>query len=147
MSENVNTISPTPKWFKVVAIIALIWNILGVMNYILTVTMSPEALASMTDKQQAYMESTPIWVISAFALAVWGGFAGTLALVLKKAWAVPLLVVSLAGVFIQVTYSFLMSNYLEAFGTGPSIIFLLVLPIGIYLVWLGRTAKSNGWIN
>ena len=140
------SISPTPKWFKVVAIVALVWNILGVMNYLLTVTMGPEALASMSEEQQAYMEATPVWVIAAFAFAVWGGFAGTLALVLKKAWAVPALIVSLTGVIVQVVYSFLMSNYLEAFGTGSAIFFLLVLPIGIFLVWLARSAKSKGWI-
>ena len=144
MSEN--DISPVPKWFKVVAIVALIWNILGVMNYLLTVTMSPEALESMSEEQQVYMESTPIWVTMAFALAVWGGFAGCIALLFRKAWAVPALIISLAGLVIQLVYSFFMSNYLEAFGTGPSIFFLLVLPIGIYLVWLARSVKLKGWI-
>lgn len=145
MSEIENTTAP--KWFKVIAIIALIWNILGVFNYVMTVTMGPEALATLTEGQQDYMRSVPMWVTAAFAFAVWAGFAGTIALVLKKAWAVPVLIVSLAGIIIQIVYSFFMSNYLEAFGTGPAIFFLLVLPIGIYLVWLARSAKTKGWIS
>lgn len=37
-----------PTWFWVIAVVALIWNLLGVAAYIMDVTMSAEDIASST---------------------------------------------------------------------------------------------------
>ena len=50
--QNINTISPTPKWFIIVAIVALIWNLFGVVAYIGRVTMSPETFEALPPDQQ-----------------------------------------------------------------------------------------------
>ena len=145
MTEN--TTSSTPKWFMIVAILALIWNLFGVVAYIGRVTMSPEAFAALPADQQAYLESTPIWATAAFAFAVWGGALGALALVLKKAWAYPVLIVSLLGVLVQMVHSFFIAKSMEVYGPGAFIMPIMVLGIGFYLVWLARSAKAKGWIN
>ena len=48
MTDNA---SKAPTWFKVVAIIAFIWNLFGVMAYLMQVTMSDETLATLPPKQ------------------------------------------------------------------------------------------------
>ena len=144
MSEN--TLSPTPKWFSIVAILALVWNLFGVVAYIGRVTMGPEAFAALPEDQQAYLESTPAWATAAFAFAVWGGAIGALLLALKKAWAYPVLIVSLIGVLVQMVHSFFIANSMEVYGPGGVAMPIMVLAVGFYLVWLARSAKSKGWI-
>ena len=76
MSEK--KIYKTPTWFMVVAVLLLVWNLLGVMAYIMQVTMSPETLAALPDAQRQLYENTPAWATAAFAIAVSGGALGCL---------------------------------------------------------------------
>ena len=46
MSDIENS-SPIPTWFWVASILALVWNLMGVMAYIAQVTLTPEALAAI----------------------------------------------------------------------------------------------------
>ena len=88
-------------WFKPVAIVALLWNLLGCFAYLQNVTLTPEAIAAMPEAQQAVYHAFPVWGVAGMAIAVWAGALGSLALVLRKRWAVEVLVVSLAGVILQ----------------------------------------------
>ena len=85
-------------WFWIISIVGLIWNGMGAMNYLAQTTMSDETKAAYTAEQLAIVEATPAWVTAAFALAVWGGVLGCIALLLRKKWAKPVLLVSLFGI-------------------------------------------------
>lgn len=135
----------TPKWFMFVAVVSLIWNLLGVMAYIAQVTMSAEAVAALPEAQRQILENTPAWATAAFAIAVNGGTLGCLLLVVKKNLAAYLLQLSLAAVLVQMFHSFFMSNSFEVFGPGGLIMPVLVLVIAVFLVWLAATAKTNRW--
>ena len=63
MSEE--TSGGTPRSFLIIGIVALLWNLMGVMSYIMQVTMSPEALANMPEAERALMESLPAWATGA----------------------------------------------------------------------------------
>ena len=141
------TNTSAPKWFGIVAIVALIWNLLGVMAYVMQVTMSPEAIAELPEAQRNGLDATPTWAIAAFALSVNAGALGCLALILKKSWAVPLLMLSLLGVVVQMFHSFFLSNSFEVFGPGGMIMPIMVMAIALLLVVLARKAKKNGWIS
>ena len=71
-----------PKWFMVVAAVLLVWNLLGVMAYVMQVTMSPETLAALPQEQRQLYESTPAWATAAFAVAVNFGALGCVLLLL-----------------------------------------------------------------
>lgn len=144
---NEETKKPLPGWFKVVAGIALVWNLLGVMAYLQQSFMSPEALAALPEAQRALLEATPSWAHAAFAISVHGGALGCLALLLRKNLAFPLLVLSLLAVIVQMIYSFFISNSFEVFGPGGMIMPVMVIVIAIYLVFLAKKAKENGWIS
>ena len=118
------TKNKAPAWFTLVAAILLVWNLLGVMAYIMQVTMSPEALAALPDAERQIMENTPQWAIAAFAVAVNGGALGCLLLLLKRSLAGLFLQLSLAGVLVQMFHAFFMSQSLEVFGSGG-----LVMPV------------------
>ena len=126
---------------------ALIWNVLGIFAYYSQVTMSPEALAALPDDQRALYENAPVWVTSAFAIAVNAGAIGCLLLVLRKSLALPVLGVSLAAVLVQMFHNFFPSNAIEVMGIAAMIGPVFVILIGIYLVWFAYDAKRKDWIS
>ena len=146
MSENEST-NTAPKSFRTIAIVALIWNLLGAMAYILQVTMSPEAIAELPIEEQALYENIPTWATTAFAVAVWAGVAASVGLMIRKAWAYPAFILSLIGILLQDFHSFFMTNALEVYGVTGLVLPILVIAVAIYLVMYSKKAKDNGWIN
>ncbi|HEY5776432.1 MAG TPA: hypothetical protein VIS57_10120 [Xanthomonadales bacterium] len=135
----------TPKWFMIVASVLLVWNLLGVMAYIMQVTMTPEALAALPDAQRQLYESTPDWATAAFAIAVNCGALGCVLLLLKKNLAGLFLQLSLAGVLVQMYHAFFMSKSFEVFGPGGLVMPVMVVVIAICLVVLAARARANRW--
>lgn len=135
-----------PKWFKPVAIVALLWNLLGCAAYLSDVMMTPEALAQLTPAQQAMYAARPAWAVAATAVAVWFGAAGSLGLIVRKRWAVALLVISLSGVIVQELALFVISDAGAQAGAVAYAMQGLVLVVALGLVWLARRAASQGWL-
>jgi hypothetical protein len=135
-----------PKWFVPVAVAALLWNLLGCFAYLSDAMLTPDDVAKMTAAQQALYAARPAWSVGATAVAVWGGAAGCLGLIMRKRWAAPLLSVSLAGVILQDISLLMLSGGVAE--TGASVLALqgLVLLIAIGLVLLARKAVTRGWI-
>ena len=136
--------SAPPKWFTPVAILALLWNLLGASAYLMDVTISPEAVAKMGDAEQAMYASRPVWFMAAYASAVWFGVAGSIALIWRKRWAQPLFVLSLLGLIAQDIALF---SRPEVRG-DLVVIFLqgLVLAIAVSLLLLARKGEREGWL-
>jgi uncharacterized membrane protein YjjB (DUF3815 family) len=135
-----------PKWYMPVAIVALLWNLIGCAAYLADVTLTPEDVAKMSAAQQALYNSRPAWAVAATAIAVWGGAAGCVGLILRRRWATPLLIASLAGVIVQDIGLFGMTDVVAQ--EGPKVLVLqgLVLVIAIGLVLLARKATARGWL-
>ena len=146
MSEKSNT--KPAVWFWIVSILALLWNLMGVMSYLEQAYMTDEMKTQYTADQLTLMEGIPAWVTAAFAIAVWGGLLGCIALLFGKKWAKPLLMLSLIAILIQMAYSFFMTNAAEIYGPIPGVIVpLLVIIIGIALVQFARIAEKRNWIS
>ena len=135
-----------PKMFYWISGAALVWNLIGVAAYVGQMTMSPETLEALPEAERALYENVPAWVTSAFAIAVNAGALGCLLLLLRKAVALPVLILSLAAVLVQMFHAFFMTNSIEVLGAGAAIGPTFVIVIGIYLVWFANDAKQKGWI-
>jgi hypothetical protein len=133
-----------PKWYLPTAIAALLWNLLGCGAYLRDVMLSAADIARMTAAQQAMYAARPAWSVAATAIAVWGGAAGCFGLIVRKGWAMPLLLASLAGLIVQDAALFLLSGA----AAEPVALVLqgLVLVVAIGLVLLARNALAQGWI-
>ncbi len=140
--------SKPPVWFWIVSVLALLWNLMGVMNYLGTAFMKEAIMAEMTAEQVSLMESTPAWVTAAFAIAVWFGAAGCIGLLLRKKWAKSALGMSLIGVLVQTGYGFFMTNASEVYGQTEAVIIpAMVIIIGVFLVFFARLAERRTWIS
>jgi ABC-type transport system involved in cytochrome c biogenesis permease subunit len=145
MSEQSTNKLPTS--FYIISGAALVWNLLGVMAYVMQVTMTQEAMSALPEAERMLLENAPVWAISAFAIAVNGGALGCLLLLLRQTWAFPVLVASLVGVLVQMYHSFFIANSIEVYGPGRMIMPAMILVIAIFLVWYSKGAKEKGWIN
>jgi len=144
MSET-QTAKP-PIWYWIIGAIALIWNALGVMAYLAQVTISKEAIAALPQAQQDLFSATPSWVMVAFAIAVFGGALGAIALLLRKSWAFILFAVSLLGVLSQMSYQFFLSNTFEVMGNSAKVMPVMIIVVAIFLVWFAHFATKKSWV-
>jgi len=130
-------------WFWAVSALGLLWNIAGVAAFVSQMTMD---LSTLPDAQRRFYETTPIWATIAFATAVFGGTLGCLALLFRKAWALTMLIVCLAGIVVQICHSLVIGDGLEVFGPQGLILPVLTFAIGALLVWFAKISVSKNWI-
>ena len=71
---------------------------------------------------------------------------GCVGLLLKKAWCVPLFLVSLLAIIVQFSHWLFMTAAIEVYGSETYMMPLLVTAIAALLVWYSRGAKSKGWL-
>lgn len=138
---------PTPpRWFKVVAVVAVFWNLLGCFAFASDLRVSTEDLAQLSVEQQALYAARPAWAVLATAVAVFGGVLGCIGLLLRKKWAVAVLMLSLIGILVQDFGLFVLLGGATLAGPAAIVIQSGVLAIGIGLVLLGRTGTARGWL-
>ena len=145
MSDLVFDDKPTTS-FWVFSGAALIWNLIGLVFYIGHVTMSPDAMAQMSESHQEFFNSTPAWATGAFALAVNTGALGSLFLLLRKSWAVPLFVLSLLSVIAQNVDAFVLRDAFGVLGINSVILPALIFVVAVLLLIYSRSCKEKGWI-
>lgn len=133
--------------FWIIGAAALVWNLIGLVLYYSHVTMTPEALAGFTQAQQNFFNATPMWATGAYAIAVNGGVLGSLFLLLRKAWATPMFILSLLGIIAQDVHAFVLSNGVEVWGTEGLALPAIVIVIGVALLLYSRSAKGKGWLS
>ncbi len=129
--------------FWVIGSIALIWNVLGVVNFF--AQMNPEVLAAYRETERALVEGRSVWATAGFALAVFGGAFGCILLMFKKSVAYYLFIASLLGVFVTMIHTFGVGI---EFGVGEIIgIVLLPIAVAVFLIWYSNLAESKGWVS
>ena len=148
MNDNVEGTAreAVPGWFWAAAIAALLFEMLGCFFYLVEVRMSAADIAALPIDQRVLLEARPGWYYVAFALAVWVGLAGSIGLLLRKAWGAPLLLASLVFAIVQLSSVVIVPEMRD---TTPSD--ALAVPVAViiccYAIWqLARLAKRRGWL-
>lgn len=137
MNDKSNTSAHWSFW--VVGGVAMLWNMMGVMNFFMQ--MNPEIVATMPESYRTLIENRAVWVTAAFALAVVGGAVGSLLLLFKKSVAFYIFIASLLGGIVQIIPTISVGNIESAVGTGA---FMLV---AVFLIWYSKMAENKGWIS
>ncbi len=133
--------------FWIISVIALIWNLLGVMAYIMQVTMTPEALQALPEAERELYTGIPVWATAAFAIAVWGSLLGSILLLLRKKLATPVFIIAFMGILVQMVHSLFISRHIDVYGPGGMIMPVMVIVIGVFLIVYSRKATANGWLS
>jgi len=137
----------SPTWFKLVAVVALLWNLLGCTAFMADWLMTPADIAQLPEAQQALYAARPGWSVAATAVAVLGGVLGCIGLLLRSRWAFLVFVLSLVGIVVQDVGLFvLVDRALSVVGPVAVVMQSVVLVVGIGLVWLSRKGVARGWL-
>lgn len=136
---NASTSSSRPKRFWIIAVLALLWNLLGLAMFVMQVTMSPEAIAALPREQREVYEASPAWLDIAFAVAVFGGVLGAIGLSLKKRWAARMFLLSLIGLLVQMLSAYVFTPAWAAYGAAGLVMPLLLVVVAVLL--LGTRAR------
>lgn len=130
--------------FWVVAILATLWNLMGVGAYLMMTKLTPEVAAEQYGQAFADIFATkPAWATGSFAVAVFGGLLGSLALLIRKGWAFHLFVLSLIGVIIHNIWG-VSAGTLSVIGTFDKVMTVAVILIAIFLIVFAKRMKARG---
>lgn len=99
--------------------------------------------AQWTAAQQDLFKSTPVWVNTAFGAAVVFGVFGSIALMMQRTLAVPLLLVSLTAVLAQCSWMYFLSDAVKLMGVGLS---PFTISISIALAALAIHGQKKQWL-
>jgi hypothetical protein len=128
--------------FWLIGAIALIWNGLGAVNFL--VQMSPDSISAYRESERLIIDGRPLWATAAFAVAVFGGTIGGLLLLLRRSVAFHLFAASLLGVLVTMLHT--LGSGIE-FGLGEILgIILMPVVVAAFLAWYSTLAQRKGWI-
>lgn len=143
MNEQNNTATPLSLWL--IGGAALIWNLFGMMIYVMTVSATPDQLASQySEAEIAFMQSVPAWATSANAIAVTAGVIGSILLLMRKSQALPVFIVSLLALVVQNLHSFVVTDVVSVFGMVPLYIAATVFVVAIALTLYAYLGQRSG---
>jgi ABC-type xylose transport system permease subunit len=135
-----------PVWYWAVAALATAWEAIGCFFYVMQVRMGPAELAQLPPAQANAFRGMAAWQWSVFAIAVWIGLVGAVALLLRRRLAVPALIVSLVGAIIQYGYTFAATPLLSTMPASEALpLPICIIVIGGFLVWFALAANRRGW--
>ncbi len=136
--------------FWIVSFILLLWGFAGASIYIALLFETPEEFAaSAEDAAHAeiyadYVANIPAWAIGAGIAAAAARLFGAIGLLTRRAWALPLYVISLAFFLAALYRAFVLSNAATAMSLphiGIQVVFTLLT---IFAIWFSFTMKSKG---
>ena len=139
MTDSSNT--KPPIWFWIISVLALLWNLMGVLAYLSRHFITEEMVAEMEPQLQYEMGiEHPAWYTALFAFAVFGGVLGALGLLLRKKWAYMLFLISSICATAQQIY------YVVTVEGTDKIMPTLVIIVCMFLLWYSKHSIKKEWI-
>jgi len=136
--------------FWVISIALLLWGFGGASIYIAYFIETPEEFAQTAEtaaNRQAYADyvaNIPFWAIAVGIIAAVTRLLGAIGLLLRRAWALPLYIISVVFFLVALYRAFVLAN-VSSVMSGPHIsVELVFLALSIFAVWFARENKSKG---
>jgi len=102
----------TPWQLWLVGVIAVLFNAIGVFDFVMTLAQGAkyQASAGMTPEQIAHYQQMPGWMMVVWAVGVFGAFLASILLLLRRKLAWPVFVLSLAAFLVSLVYTYILTN-------------------------------------
>ena len=130
--------------YWIIAVVALIWNAMGVFQYLASTLLKDTMSEALTEEQLALMNNLPSWYNIVFAVAVFAGILGCLLLLMRKKLAVPIFLISMLAVIAQMGYWMFATDVMDVYGTEAVIMPIVVIIVSIFLYFYSKSAASKG---
>ena len=134
--------------FWVIGVISLLWNGMGVNQYLQQAYNTDTFKAMYPDEKLLEMaQNTPSWAMAAFSIAVFTGFLGSVFLLFRKKIAKPIFMVSLVAISIQMVYNVFISGAIEVYGAGVYVMPIIVIVFAVFILWYSKNCEAKGWLS
>lgn len=131
--------------FWAIGAFALIWNVMGGINYLMQ--MNAEFVATLPDTHRAIIQGRPVWATGGFAISVFSGALGGLLLLLRKSAAFYLFLASLLGAAVTMIHTIrIAGSGIKFSAVEIFVMILLPLIVAAGLAWYTKHIEGKGWI-
>jgi len=133
--------------FWIIAVLALLWNIMGVIQFVVSTFMLEMVTEGASAEEMELYTSMPAWYIAAFGIATITGLLACITMLMRKKITVSLFGLSLITVLIAQIYWIFATDVMDIIGPTAIIMPLVVIAISIFLYYYSKGAKQRGWLN
>jgi len=132
-------------FFWVIAVLFVIWGLIGCSFYLMEVTMSDAAYEDAFGPELAAVRGLyPFWAMASYATAVWTGLIAAIFFIFRKRLCIPVFIFSLFAAIIGFIPTFTNSSLKEAAGPSFWVMPLIVVIIGIFEIIFSRKQQAKG---
>lgn len=136
-----------PAWFRIVAVVLVLWGVAGVFACIQQFRLGAEAMGPSDAWYREVYAALPAWYNWVYAVAVGAGLAGSVALLVRSGTARALYIVSLIAVIVQFGWLFATTDIIAVRGFAASAGFpIFIVAVAVFQIWLAGYATRRGWI-
>ena len=136
--------SKVSKFYWVITIIGLLWNAMGVYQFLVTIAAPKTYADTYNEAPLTLIENLPDWYLAIYAIAVFTALLGCLFLMLKNTLAIPSFLLSVCTIIIMFSYWLFFTDAPRLFGSAVYFMPLVVFVIALALYFFSRKMKSQG---
>lgn len=136
--------------FRVISIVLLLWGVAGASIYVAYLVETPDEFASTAesaanrDAYARYVAEIPWWAIAVGIIAAVARLLGALGLLLRRAWALPLYVISLVFFMAALYRAFFLANVASVMSSGHIATEGVFLALSAFAIWFAHRGKALG---
>lgn len=141
MSDDLGAAGAKTPWHLwVVGVVSLLWNSFGCFDFTMTATRNEAYLSSYPAEMLDYWFAMPMWAWALWAIGVFGGFLGSVLLLLRRKLAVPIFAASFLAATVSMLVGTLDKNAprMEGAGMMSAMIVIIAALFAAYAWWLSR---------
>ena len=128
----------------------LLWGLAGASIYVAWMVETPEEFASGAESAanaEAYAEyvaNIPAWAMGAGMLAAAARLLGAIGLLLRRAWALPLYIVSVVLFMVALFRAFVLADVASVMSASHIATEVIFLGLGLFAIGFARAQKTRG---
>lgn len=136
----------TPWHLWLVGVIALLFNAIGVFDFVMVMAKGAEYMAStgMTTDQIAHYQNMPAWMTVDWAIGVWGAFLASILLLLRRKLAFGVFVLSLAAFLVSLLYTYVLTDGGAVMGGNMAIVSAVIAVLLLFFTWYSHAMSKRG---
>lgn len=141
-----DTTVKTPWHLWLVGVIALLFNFIGVFDFVMSMTQGAAYMAGagMTPEQIEHYLGMPAWMTAVWAVGVWGAFLASILLLLRKKPAFITFVVSLAAFLVSLLYTYVLTDGAAVMGPQMAVTSAVITILLLFFIWYAHAMGKRG---
>lgn len=139
-----------PIWFWAASMVLLLWGLGGASIYVAYFIETPAefALTAETapnrEAYAAYVANIPFWAIAVGIIAAVARLLGAIGLLLRRAWTLPLYIISVFFFLLALFRAFVLANVANVMSGGHIAIEVAFLALSAFAIWFALRFKAIG---